>query len=308
MQSDDGDHDQPDFGPGTEFLTLGHVTRDITSAGTCLGGTAAYAACAAARLGVSSAIVTRAAPFEALDILANEVVVHNAGSPRCTTFENIYDRSGRQQYLHAQALPITALDIPKSLWRASIALFGPVAQELQPDLLACMPQVSLRVVVPQGWLRSWDQDGLVGSSCWYDANAIRGHCDVVVVSTDDLMAESPSLMEIIQLAPFVVTTRGAAGADVYADGRLLYRAPAYRANEIDPTGAGDVFAAAFALGLHWRGDPIWAADFACCAASFALEGSGLSGIASGKQIQSRMAADDRVEKKGARDKLRLRRF
>ena len=65
-------------------------------------------------------------------------------------------------------------------------------------------------------------------------------------------------------------------------------------DEVDPTGAGDVFAASFVIGLHQRGDPVWAADFACAAAAFAVESPGLSGIATMPRILERMAADDRV--------------
>ena len=97
------------------------------------------------------------------------------------------------------------------------------------------------------------------------------------------------------LAPFIVMTHGREGAEVYADARLIHRARAYRASEVDPTGAGDVFAAALAIGLHQRGDPVWAADFACAAASFAIESPGLDGIATRPQVLERMAADDRVE-------------
>ncbi len=279
---------------GPEFVAVGHVARDRTPSGYRLGGTAAYAACTAARLGLRAALVTRAAPFAPLDALAAEVTVYNAGSPYSTTFENVYEDGQRRQYLHARAQPITARDIPVSLRQAPIMLFGPVAQEMQPDLLDCASSAAVRAVVPQGWLRTWDADGLVRPVPWREAESIRGRCTVLVLSGDDLQGVPQSLAAWQRLAPFVAMTRGREGADVYADARLIHRARAYRANEVDPTGAGDVFAAAFAIGLHQRGDPVWAADFACAAAAFAVEAPGLSGIATAPQILERMAADDRV--------------
>ena len=278
--------------PGPEFVAVGHVARDRTPSGYRLGGTAAYAACAAARLGLRAALVTRAAPFAPLDALAAEITVYNAGSPRSTTFENVYEDGQRRQYLHARAQPLTAADIPASLRQAPVMLFGPVAQEMQPDLLDCAGSATVRAVVPQGWLRTWDADGLVRPVPWREAEAIRGRCDVLVLSVDDLPDDTPEAWQ--RLAPFVVITRGRAGADVYADARLIHRARAYRATEVDPTGAGDVFAASFTIGLYQRGDPIWAADFACAAAAFAVEAPGLDGIVTRPQILARMAADDRV--------------
>ena len=291
----EGSPPQAPAAPGPELVAVGHVARDRTPSGYRLGGTAAYAACTAARLGLRAALVTRAAPFAPLDALAAEVTVYNTGSPRSTTFENVYEGGQRRQYLHARAQPITAADMPESLRQAPIVLFGPVAQEMQPDLLDCASSATVRAVVPQGWLRTWDADGLVRPVPWREAESIRGRCDVLVLSVDDLQGVPQSLAAWQRLAPFVVMTHGREGAEVYADARLIHRARAYRATEVDPTGAGDVFAAALAIGLHQRGDPLWAADFACAAAAFAVESPGLDGIATRPQVLERMAADDRVE-------------
>lgn len=291
----DGSPPQAGAAPGPEFVAVGHVARDRMPSGYRLGGTAAYAACTAARLGLRAALVTRAAPFAPLDALATEVAVYNAGSPRSTTFENVYEGGQRRQYLHARAQPLAAADVPASLRQAPIVLFGPVAQEMQPDLLDCASGATVRAVVPQGWLRTWDDDGLVRPVAWREADSIRGRCDVLVLSVDDLQGVPQLLAAWQRLAPFVVITRGREGAEGYADARLIHRARAYRASEVDPTGAGDVFAAAFAIGLHQRGDPVWAADFACAAAAFAIESPGLAGIAPRPRVLERMAADDRVQ-------------
>lgn len=291
----EGSPPQASAAPGPEFVAVGHVARDRMPSGYRLGGTAAYAACTAARLGLRAALVTRAAPFAPLDALATEVAVYNAGSPRSTTFENVYEGGQRRQYLHARAQPLAAADVPASLRQAPIVLFGPVAQEMQPDLLDCASGATVRAVVPQGWLRTWDDDGLVRPVAWREAESIRGRCDVLVLSVDDLQGVPQRLAAWQRLASFVVITRGREGAEVYADARLIHRARAYRASEVDPTGAGDVFAAAFAIGLHQRGDPVWAADFACAAAACAVESTGLDGIVTRPRVLERMAADDRVQ-------------
>ena len=58
-----------------------------------------------------------------------------------------------------------------------------------------------------------------------------------------------------------VLTVGREGAIVYHEGRQQ-RVPAYAVEEVDPTGAGDVFATAYLIRLHETGDVIEAARFA----------------------------------------------
>jgi sugar/nucleoside kinase (ribokinase family) len=67
--------------------------------------------------------------------------------------------------------------------------------------------------------------------------------------------------------------------------------PAFAVAEvIDPTGAGDAFAAGLALGLA-EGLPLAkAAVFASAAASFAVEGLGMSRLADRARVRERMSA------------------
>ena len=71
--------------------------------------------------------------------------------------------------------------------------------------------------------------------------------------------------------------------------------------EVDPTGAGDVFAAAFLLGYHESGDPVEAAAFACCAASCAVEGVGTTALGDRLEVQRRIALRERFLEEGEWD-------
>jgi len=71
-------------------------------------------------------------------------------------------------------------------------------------------------------------------------------------------------------APLVCTTLGPRGARVQLDGASeLVAAP--EANEIDPTGAGDTFAAAFAVATLNGAEPVEAARAAAIVAASAVE-------------------------------------
>ena len=62
----------------------------------------------------------------------------------------------------------------------------------------------------------------------------------------------------------------------------------------DPTGAGDVFAAAFMLRFNETNDPYLAAPFANSAASFAIEGPGTTTLATRSQVEERMARGELI--------------
>lgn len=74
-------------------------------------------------------------------------------------------------------------------------------------------------------------------------------------------------------APVVCTTLGADGALVTAGGRA-WRVPAPAADEIDPTGAGDTFAAAFAVATVAGAEPVEAARTAVVTAARSVEHQG----------------------------------
>src|SRR3990172_5152636 len=82
-------------------------------------------------------------------------------------------------------------------------------------------------------------------------------------------------------------TKGANGARVYSEGNV-YDLPAFTAVEVDPTGAGDVFAAAFLLALRERRPVVDPARFAPCLASFAVEAPGVEAIPSRSAVEARL--------------------
>src|SRR5436305_13794802 len=89
-----------------DFLTIGHVTRDVLSDGSfSLGGTVTFAAITAYRLGIAPAIVT-SADVQLLDELPSllpAIAIAGSTSPTSTTFSNQYHKGFRTQYLRARA-------------------------------------------------------------------------------------------------------------------------------------------------------------------------------------------------------------
>lgn len=284
------------------FLAIGHVTRDLLPAGGfVLGGTATFAALTASHLGLASAVVTRAdeALLDELPTLLPHVALAAGPAPMTTAFENSYVEGFRTQYLRARATKLELADVPAAWLAAPIILLGPLAQEIPPELLRALPRQpgSLLAATPQGWLRRWDEDGRVWPAAWEHSSELLPLLDVLILSHDDLLpfadnqrhAADAMLAEWSTRVPLLVATDGRHGATLFERG-LPTRFPAYPATEVDPTGAGDVFAAAFLVYLHQHGDPHAAMNFANCVASLSVEGPGITGIPTREQIQQRLVS------------------
>jgi 1D-myo-inositol 3-kinase len=282
-----------------EFLAIGHVTRDLRPDGTFSpGGTATFAALTALRLGVVSAIITRADPalIALLPDFLPAIFLHALPSIHTTTFANHYKDGFRTQYLYARAEQIQLTDVPTDWRNSPIVLLGPLAQEILPEFVALFPRRSGAIIAatPQGWLRRWDSDGRVWPTPWQTADQLLPLLDVLILSHDDLLpfadgnrdAADAILTQWSTHIPLLVATDGRHGATLFRQGQAQHF-PSYLAQEVDPTGAGDVFAAAFLIHLHKHSDPEQAVDFANCVASFSIEQSGIQGIPTMDMVKER---------------------
>ena len=272
-----------------DFLVIGTITRDLLpDGGFALGGTVAYSAVTARNLGLAAGIVTSADPSLDVSSLLQGIELARRPSPVTTTFENIYHGHERRQYVRAVAAPITAADVPAGWRSAPIVHLGPLVQELSPDILGLFASDSLIGVTPQGWMRCWGEDGLVGHCPWETAQAILTRADVLIFSKEDVDLDSGAIHRYAQWAKVMVVTQNWLGCTVYVRGQRPRNFPAFHAQGIDPTGAGDVFAAAYLIRLKETGDPYAAAHFANCVASFSVEGKGTSAIPTRAKVEARL--------------------
>ena len=282
-----------------DILLIGHVTCDLESAARDsayrLGGTVSFAAITAMRLGRRPTVVTRAAADTDLSELPPDLDLHLLPSPATTTFANLYTEHGRIQYCYAQALPITAGDIPATLRNPSAVLLGPLVDEITSDVAAIFGEESLVAAVPQGWMRQWDETGRVHAKPWQNFDAILPHLAVLVLSLEDIDHDLSRMDPWFDYLDLIVLTEYHDGSTIYRrqnDGSILQtKIPPRPANELDPTGAGDVFATAFVIRLQETNDPQEAARFANITASFNVEAQGVAGIPTRAQVLEYMAAN-----------------
>ena len=270
-----------------DFLVIGHVTKDLQEDGYTIGGTVTFASLTARNLGRRTAVVTRASPDLSLSPLYQGIEALRLPSSVTSTFQNLYSTNGtRTQFLRAVAGPIEAEDIPPAWREAKVVHLGPLTDELEGSIASIFPH-SLIGVTPQGWMRRWDGNGQVFPKPWEGAAEVLNYAKVVVCSENDIEKDENVIQAYARMAEILVVTHGPGGATVYHQGEARCL-PAFETVEIDPTGAGDVFAAAYLIELERSGDPYAAAHFANCVASFIVEKPGIEGIPTLEQVERRL--------------------
>jgi 1D-myo-inositol 3-kinase len=289
-----GEGQSPATSHTPDFLAVGHVTKDLLpDGGYKLGGTVSYASLTAARLGCRAAVFTSAPADLEVSAALQDIDAHVVPSSCATTFKNIYAGGSRQQYVHAVAKHLQLEGLPAAWRAASIVLLAPVVHELGLDWLGAFP-TGLVGATPQGWLRAWNDDGRVRFRRWSQASRAFAGVDVLIFSEEDVGGEEDVVREYARMARVAVVTRGPKGATLFSAGGARDFA-AFRANEVDPTGAGDVFAAAFLVRLHEIGDPGAAIMFANCAASLSIEGAGTNAVPDRARVEERLRRRDLLE-------------
>lgn len=277
---------------GPRLLALGHVTWDRRPEGDVLGGSVSFAALAARRLGWEAGVLTAAAAdFDAARELP-EVAAFVRPSAATTRFANLYDNDGRRvQSVQARADDIDLARLPDA-WRApDVLLLGAVAGELHAGAARAF-EAGVVGAIAQGFVRALDADGQVRARDWQAPGADLEGVHVLFLSEHDLPDADARAVELLRHVPIVALTRGWRGLT------LLTRAghhdvPTLPRPEVDPTGAGDVFAAAFLMRYHETSDPLAAAAFGACAASCVVEGVGTSRLGDRAEIEHRLAQRER---------------
>ncbi len=268
-----------------DYLVIGHVTRDLVDGAFTIGGTASYATRTARALGCRVGVVTSASPDLDLSQALDGIPVVRFPAATTTTFENVYTSDGRRQVLQGVAETLLPEMVPPD-WRVApargVVHLGPVAQECAPALANAFEDAFVGVT-PQGWMRRWNQAGHVSGCRWEEPEELLARADAVVLSEEDVAGDEPLMARYAAQTRLLAVTQGAAGCIVHTAGQSR-RFPAPAVHEVDSTGAGDVFAAAFFVWMQRSGDPWIAARFANCVAAHSVTQMGLAGTPTSEDV------------------------
>jgi sugar/nucleoside kinase (ribokinase family) len=252
--------------------------------GRILGGTVSYAARTVHAFGLRAAALTSTAPGEPLlDELRPYAEILSIPAESTSTFENIYTPEGRVQYVRSVASRLKPADVPQDWLLTPLVHLAPLTDEVDPQIAHRFPNSRIMLTL-QGWLRRWDKDGRVQFKRWHDADVLRS-IDIVVFSEEDIL-EAPDLeAEFAATVEHLFVTRAERGGTYYHHGKPMeYDTP--QVEVIQPTGAGDVFAAALLCGLHeFDGDMQLAVKVASRLGAICVTRSGIDGTPTPEEVR-----------------------
>jgi sugar/nucleoside kinase (ribokinase family) len=276
--------------PEIDYLVLGHITADVGENSRMLGGTASYAARTANAFGLRVGVFTSTQVDEPLlSNISQSASIYNIAANHTTTFENVYQGAKRHQFVRHVAGQLIVDEIPDSWLNTSIVHLAPLVNEIDPHEVVEKFPHALKLLTLQGLLRQWDDRGLVRYKRWFDADILT-QIDYVIFSEDDIATDPQIEHEIVAVAPCVIVTRAERGGTIYRQGKIeTYASP--RVNVVNPTGAGDVFAAALLSTLHLRdGNLSDAVNVAAKLAANCVARFGLDGVPRIDEVRTVLAA------------------
>lgn len=264
-----------------EYVIIGHLTEDLHGDEITPGGTALYSGLTAHRLGLRVGIVTSTKSGSSFPI-PHEVKIAAKESQINTQFRNIQYEGKRQQYMYQRAGVLEPDDIPAPWKSAKIAHLGPVADEVNPEIIHQFPEAMI-CLTPQGWMRTWDTEGLVHHKSWADYDKILPLAQVACISLEDVQSDETMIEQMASCIPVLAVTEAHKGASVFWHGDVRHF-KAQKVREVDVTGAGDIFAAAFFYRFYTTRDPWEAARFANLIASTSVQRNGIDSIPTPAEI------------------------
>jgi 1D-myo-inositol 3-kinase len=254
-----------------EVLFAGHYCHDTIvdkdgTQRTGLGGAAAYASAVL----LAARVDFRVAAFVGDDF---RYVVPKpprvVAGARTTVFIEDYRGADRTGTLVSAAPPLEPDDLGDA--RCQVGMACAIAGEIGAGTLERLRELSgILIADAQGFVRGFDAQGRVFHRA--PEPALRQQIDRL-----DWLKLSRSETEELDARALrcgAIVTDGDRGCLVLWEGREV-QVPAFTANELDPTGAGDCFLAGFAVGLLRGRDPIEAARFASFCGALAVAQAGV---------------------------------
>jgi hypothetical protein len=241
------------------------------------------AAGSAALPGVGDAGSSPHRPYRGREGAAGSAALNTPAIAPCR-YANTYDAHGnRTQLLLSPGEPLDGPFPHDGLVDALIV--APAYHELSG-----VPAIDARVVMVslQGPLRSVDGTGRVipAPGAYAQAAPFVEPGAFACFSDEDTRDPGELAKRLAAARMTVAVTRGHRGATVY-EGEYRREVPPLPAKAVDPTGAGDCFATAWAVRFAETGDLAEACAFGLAAGALATEKPGLAGVPTRSEVEER---------------------
>lgn len=276
------------------ILTIGNPVYDVimtpvlTRSDRVLSGCSTNACLAVSKLGEQGILIGTVGP-DYLETLAQDLDrrgIQHKLIPAGQTggFSLIYDHAGnRELTVLGVADPIPAS--VNGYQHVDFVLLGPILGEVGVELAQQVKQeIDAPILLdPQGLLRGI-RDGEIYHQMNETFRVVAGLSTIVkanelearIVTGIDPRKDPEGAVRALHAfgCPIAIVTLAEAGSIIY-DGQRIYEIPPYEVNAIDPTGAGDTYAAGFMVKyLETPDDLTGAGCFASSVSSIMVENSG----------------------------------
>ncbi len=280
---------------------FGDVEKMVDAATLTIGGSSSITACAAGRLGVSTAMVARVGNDPLGNYLLDEVGSYGVDvgcfimDPTVPTGMTIAlvrpgDRAiltaaGTIDRLHADDVPAALVSSSRHLHVGAYYLQTALRPGL-PDLFAAARAAGTTTSVDPNWDPTGRWDGILELLEWTDILFVNAAEATAIAKNDDLVQ---AMRHLSSGGTTVVVKQGADGASAMRGGEGIH-APSLEIDPVDTVGAGDTFTAGF-LGAYLAGAS-WedALALGCACGSLSTRGVGGTGSQPGAAEAQRAAA------------------
>jgi sugar/nucleoside kinase (ribokinase family) len=232
-----------------------------------IGGATAYAGITYRRHAVDTIIISNLAPVdhEIRKRLEQENIrVFNGKTDRTTRFINYIEGDSRRQEVFNRARPILLRNLLPALKYIDGLHLSPLhPDDIEPKILTELPSMGLKVFVDiQGYTRKVLKKGVSAAVSRHLSDALKA-ADIIKANESEIrlvldffQMDLPQIMESFGIREAVITLGGKGGrVETQKGAKHVYAATRIDAVS-DPTGAGDVFFAAYLLSRFTRNQEI----------------------------------------------------
>ncbi len=231
------------------------------------GGVTTYAGITYRRHGIKTLAITNIAdsdPQIIARLRKEKILVRNGQTPQTTHFINYIQTDGRRQKSPQQAAPISRKQIWDHVKDVGWVHLGPLhPADIDTQAIKSIKELDLEVILDvQGLIRAV-KNGNVYAAVSDQLRVALGVSDIVKANaheyaamTDFYQTDLTDLMHRFDIREFIVTS-GARGGFVRqtAAAEIRYAAVTTKIDG-DPTGAGDIFLAAYVIGRLLKQQPV----------------------------------------------------
>ena len=253
-----------------DYLCIGHVTSDVwPDHTTSPGGAVMFASRAAMSWLKHVAVLTAAGDDFNFEAVMPGVDVRCVPAARTAQFENVYTDAGRKQRVLPCLTRLGPQHLTADLLACPLIHIAPVDDEVDVESIFHFSPEAFIGIAPQGWMRRWNDDGIVFTQPWQDAERVLRRANAAVISEEDVAHDWDLLRHWASLTRILAVTQGAKGCTLFVDGEPTHVPPA-DVEPVDTTGAGDAFTASLFVALYEGASPLTAAHLANCIAGHSV--------------------------------------